>query len=161
MTKEDESIQLSVEKLQSAFVDRIVLSLDTQPTFNKVAVPFQFDYSFFVTIVSNKGKFKIFSAATSDGTETFCIEKVEDILEINKIVEIGSTIASIESEIFTDFRHPYKMVILFQNTEIFLYSGEIYDNFDGILKYNINDEMLLVFYDRQEAKKFENMIKYG
>lgn len=155
------NVQGFVDKLQDAFVDRIILSLDTQPTFDKDAVPFQFDYSFFALIVTNKGNFKIIAASTSNGTETFWIEQVEEISEVDKVIEIGSGIKSIQLETAKDFNHPFKLSIRFDSKEILLYCGEIYDDVDGTIKYNINDEMILVFDERQEAMNFETLINYG
>jgi len=165
MSTEEVNIKENVERfvgiLQDSFVDKIVLSLDVQPTFNKVAVPFQFDYSYFAIIVTDKGNFRVIAAATSEGTETFWIEQVEEILEGDKVIEISSSIRGIRLETAKGFQYPFKMSIEFDNKEIFLYCGEIYDNADETLKYNFNDEMILVFHETQEAMKFEKHINYG
>jgi hypothetical protein len=150
-----------VDKIQGAFIDRMLLLLDTEPTFNKTVVPFKFDYSFLVTLITNKGAFRIISAATFNGTETFWIEQVEEKLVGNKVIEIGSNIQSIKLKTAKDFQHPFKMSIEFDNKEIFLFCGEIYDDIDGSLKYNLNDEMIFVFDERQEAMRFEKLINHG
>src|SRR5690349_7042117 len=109
------NVEEFLDKIQYTFVDRVILSLEKQPSFDKVAVPFKFDYSFFAIIVTEKSNFKVIAAATTEGMETFWIEQFEGNPKGDKAIEIGSTIKSIELGTAWDFQYPFKMSILFED----------------------------------------------
>jgi hypothetical protein len=161
MTAEETNYKLNnrafIDKLQNAFMERIILSLDTEPAFNITTVPFKFDYSLFVTLITSKGNYTVITSATSDGMETFWIEEVKKVPEGNKVTEIDSLLKGIQFEVMKGFKYPFKVSLQLGTRDLFLYCGEIYDNIDGTLRYTFNDEMLLVFDSVQEAMKLERL----
>ena len=149
------NIQGFLDKMQNAFVEKIVLSLDTEPGFETVTIPFTFRYAYFATIITDQGGFKIMTSISSDGVETFWIKEEAGFVGEVMTIEINSTLKSILSETTKRSKYAFKLAFQFDNEELFIYCGEIYDNGDGTNIYRVNDEMLLVFDSRQEAMKFE------
>ena len=47
--------------------------------------------------------------------------------------------------------YAFKIKIEFENSKLFIYSGEVYDKMNNTLDYVINDEMILVFENEKEA----------
>jgi hypothetical protein len=52
----------------------------------------------------------------------------------------------------------YRIKLEFENQSLLVYSGDIYDTSNNNLVYKLNDEMILVFENKEEAEIFENMI---
>jgi hypothetical protein len=153
--------QWFVDELKGAFANRIVLALDLEPSFNKDEVPFQFEYSSFLYIVTDKGNFRILNSQTDDTTCTFWTQQVDDMPGGNKIIEVESTVNSIELKTARGSRYPFKLAIRFENREVFIYCAEIYETWDDTLRYVPGDEMFLVFDKQEEAMKFETLINFG
>lgn len=77
MTKEDiiyrDNLQYFIDTIKDAFIEGIRFAIDTNPTFDPKAIPFNFKYCYSVTIITDKGNFCIHTSATSSGIETFWI----------------------------------------------------------------------------------------
>ena len=155
------NIQTFKDNLQNAFVDKLILCLDSKPTFNKAVIPFSFDYAFYVILVTNRGNFKISSSATFDGTETFWTEKVGNIVEESFFVSINSLIKSIQLDNVKDCKVPARLFLRFDNRDLFIYCAEIYDRLDGSVDYILNDEMILVLYDKTDTPTLDALLNYG
>jgi hypothetical protein len=164
MTTEETNYKANVEdfinKLNGTYVDKIIFSLDKEPVFDVNAVPFHFEYSIDVFFLTQKGNYKVTSAQTSEGTETFWIEQVGQITDNDKELVVNSVVKNVHLERASNISYAFKMSIQFENKEFYLYCGEIYDDVDNSLQYNIYDEMLLAFDSKPEAMKFESLINY-
>lgn len=134
--------------------------LDEEPTFDLSTVPFQFEYSFSAILITEKVNYRIMPMMTSIGLETFWIDQVEKEDSNGKILEVDSVAKAIHFENEKDFSYPFKMSLLFDNREFFLYCAEIYEGNEGCLQYKTNNEMLLAFNDRKEAMEFEELVTY-
>ena len=150
--------ELALHELQHAFVEKIALSIETNPTFDFKVLPFRFEYSFFAILFTNKGNFKIIPAQASSGENTFWIQLIKNFEETTKTIHLNSFIKNIYSEIAKESRYIFKIVFEFETAELFLYCGEIYDTTNETLDYRVNDEMILVFHDKKEAQKFEDLV---
>jgi hypothetical protein len=154
--------ELFVDRLKNASIHKIILLTDTEPEFDLDVVPFSFEYSFSAIVITNHGYYKIFPAATSSGFETFWTEEVEQAYNgYGKVQEINSIPDAVYFESEQGFDYPFKLTLQFVDKAIYLYCGEIYNDSDGRLKYNIYDEMILAFDNKTEARKFEQLINYG
>jgi hypothetical protein len=155
------NIEAFVSELKGCFVYGVALYLDPSPVFDKTFIPFNFEYALQVVIVSAKGNFRIFAAATSEGEETFWADKNEVLSESNTVIEVKSIVKNIELSSINNSRCPFRLVLEFDDRKLFFYCAEIYINAAGKFEYVLNDEMILVFDDSQEAVEFEEIIKFG
>ena len=151
----------TVLQLQNAFIDKVILSLDTDQTFDFNSVPFSFEYSFSASLITDKGNFKITTSQTSLGSDTFWIDTNENNSETGKVKIINSIVKNVFLEVYKESKYPFKMVFELEKATLLLYCGEIYDTSNGKLDYKVNDEMLLVFDDIQESQKFEVLVNCG
>ncbi|MCX6262928.1 MAG: hypothetical protein NTZ47_00090 [Bacteroidetes bacterium] len=151
----------TVLQLQNAFIEKVILSLDTNPTFDPKSIPFSFEYSFSASLITNKGNFNIITSQTSEGSDTFWIDTFENNNEIGKDKIIRSNVKNVFFEAFKESKYPFKLVFELEKSILIFYCGEIYNESNGKVNFKVNDEMLLVFEDMQESQKFETLVNYG
>ena len=152
-----ENFQTFSNSITDSFILQIALNIDYKPTFDKNLVPFDFHYCNSVDIFTDKGNFRIQTSMTDMGVETFWILNNFDLNNSQTLIQINSTVKNITFE--TGYKGPpYKIKIEFVKTAIFIYSGELYNEGENGIKYNKNDEMLLLFQNSEDANKFENLI---
>ena len=154
------NIQDFIDKLKGVLVKRIFLMLDTTPAFDCSSVPFEFAYTHSIVLETDKGELKIRTAMTSSGVETFWIEANEESLDCQVSKMVNSKVLNVGYDNRLN-GYPYKIWIKFENSDLFIYSAEIYDTEDGQLEYKVNDEMILIFDNLTESQKFENKLNYG
>src|SRR6476469_5427438 len=93
------NIELFINRIKNASIEKIILLTDTEPEFDLDVVPFSFEYSFSAIIITNHGFYKIFPTATSSGFETFWTEEVEQAHNgYGEVQEINSTLEAIYFE---------------------------------------------------------------
>ena len=152
-----DNFQTFLNSITDAFVLRIALDIDHKPMFDKNLVPFDFHYCNSVDILTDKGNFRIQTSMTDMGVETFWILNNFALNNSQTLIQINSTVKNIAFE--TGYKGPpYKIKIKFDTTEMFIYSGELYNEGEKGIKYNKNDEMLLVFQNSKDAGRFESLI---
>ena len=140
--------------MQGSVLEKLIFDIDIAPTFDKAALPFEFEYCYSVTFITNTGILKLLTSMTDSSLSSFWTESVEAIESKGNIKEIKSKVKAVH---YTArfCRLPYKISIELQNNDLIIYAAEIYDTVNGKYEYKINDEMLFVFEDKREAEKFE------
>ncbi len=156
-TKNIEDFSIAVEH---AFVSAIYYETDLTPTFDTNKIPFDFVYSHSVSLITNKGNFRIGTAMTSEGIDTFWIIPLSEIDHSNNCVRIESSLNTVVVE-ESIHNLPFKMSIHFNSTSICLYCADIYEGSNDSLDYKINDEMILVFSDTEQASIFETLSNHA
>jgi hypothetical protein len=151
------NLQSFIDNIKNTFIERICLDIDTNPTFDKNTIPFEFKYCNLIRISTNKEHFDIITSMTESSVDTFWISKSTEVRNISEYIEINSTIKNIEYKNGLD-NYAFKIKIEFENSKLFIYSGEVYDKMNNTLDYVINDEMILVFENEKEAEKYETII---
>jgi len=149
-----------VEALEGSLLDKILLMLDLNPTFSISKVPFQFEYCLSLCFVTDKGNYLLVPSMTSNGIETFWSTTPETYPKPNKEILFSKIIKQVKFKSSQKELYPYKLTIVFDEGELQLICGEIYDDWNDKLKYSIYDEMILLFPSRLEALKFEKLITY-
>jgi hypothetical protein len=142
--------------VRNAFVTGIIYDIDSNPTFDVKNIPFDFLYCYSVSLITDKGNFRIHTSMTSEGVDSLWVLQFPEIDQTKSYISIESQIKTIAIKQGID-NLPCKMSITFETKSIFLYAGEIYDRPDNNFAYKINDEMILVFNDEKEALIFENL----
>ena len=146
--------------VQNAFVSGIIYDIDSNPTFDIKNIPFDFLYCYSVSLITDKGNFRIHTSMTSEGIDSLWVLPFSETEQTKSYVSVESQIRTIAIKQGIDSL-PCKMSIAFETKSLFLYAGEIYDRPDNNFDYKINDEMILVFNDEKEAIIFENLSNYS
>jgi len=154
------NIQEFNAKIKNSYVHRVLFKEDNYPTFNKASIPFEFLYCLDVIFITEKGNYRITTSQTEDSLDTFWIDAIEEIDKDLKVYEINSKVIDIFVE-NSVYNYPFKLVFEFEHNTLILYSAEIYDNAEKHLEYRINDEMIIVFINKEDAFKFEKEINSG
>ena len=155
-----DNFQTFIDTIKDSFVECIYFNVDTNPTFDKKAVPFHFLYCYSVSIVSDKGNFDIHTAMTDSGVETFWILPSKEVKTSSNFFQVYSKVISLDTKTGYD-DYPFKIKLEFEKNKVLLYCGELYDKIDGEIDYKINDEMILAFQNEIDAQEFERIINYG
>jgi len=151
------NFQEFVNGLQDCYIEKLVYVEDLEPTFDKASLPFEFRYCFSTTFVTDKGSFLLHTSQTSLGYETFWIDSNKAINKATSERLINSKVKTVSSQNkYTDL--PYKLSIELEKGILNIYAAEIYDDADKMYTIKVNDEMVFVFDDNHEAKKFEESI---
>ncbi len=147
--------QAFIDNMKSAFVKKIYFDLDTNPCFDIQHIPFNFKYCYSITIVTNADIFTINTAMNSDGDFTFSIHSTPATQYSPIFQDVDSLVKSINATYFYD-SYAYKIELEFENSNLILYAGEIYDQVNGF-RCTIYDEMILVFENKTDADIFEQL----
>ena len=151
------NLQSFINSIKESFVERISFDVDTNPTFDRKAIPFEFIYCNSIRITTEKEHFDIITSMTESAIETFWIFASTEVKNFPRHLEISSRVKSIEFKNGTD-NYAFKIKIEFENSNLFIYCGEVYDRADNTFDYRINDEMILVFEDDKDAETFDSLI---
>ncbi|MDQ3108660.1 MAG: hypothetical protein M3R17_02100 [Bacteroidota bacterium] len=144
-----------LDKMKDAVVDRFVFETDENPTFDKAAISFTFRYCHAVTIYTDNGNFKLHTFMANNGIETLWLSPAEATdIDATSFVPVNAKVKGITFKDSHD-GYPFRLQFKFERTKITLYAADIYDNENG-LDYVINDEMILVFENEDDAMQFEN-----
>ena len=149
-----------IDNITGAFIEKIAYKIDTSPTFDKSILPFNFKYCFSIKFVTDKGIFLIRTAMTSFAIDTFWIEQVEETESTDLIKPVHSLVRTIKY-LTGQNNFAYKITFELEKHDYIIFAAEIYDTEKGNYDYKINDEMILVFEDRQDAEKFESFTNYA
>ena len=150
------NIQSFIENIKNSFVERISFVIDTDPTFDKKAIPFEFLYCNSVRITTDKEHFDIITSMTDSAVETFWILHLEKVNDFSKHLIVNSKVKNAEFKTgHNDLA--FRIKIEFEKNKLYFYSGEIYDEEKG-LDYQFNDEMILVIENEKDAETFEKII---
>ncbi|WP_139923643.1 2-amino-4-hydroxy-6-hydroxymethyldihydropteridine diphosphokinase [Hymenobacter sp. DG01] len=153
------NIRLFSNALLNNYLHKVILHIDTNPTFNSSEIPLKFHYAGSATFVTLDQRLKVYTSTTSAGYDTFWTETTKESGADERILVINSKIVSVRISSRSNLELPFKLTIEFENKNLFLYCAEIYPGNDGNFKYSSNDEMILVFEDEKEALKFEELIE--
>jgi hypothetical protein len=151
------NLQDFIDKLEFSFVKEIAYNVDNDSTFNKNLVPFKFQYCHSIRIVTDKTEFDITTSMTDSGYETFWIVSSKEVKDFSSRLIINSILKNISLKNNAD-NFAYRIKLDFENRNLFIYSGEIYETPIDSLVYKLNDEMILVFENENEAELFEKVI---
>ena len=150
------NLQSFIDSIKDSFVERISFDIDTNPTFDKKGIPFEFLYCNSIRISTDKENFDIITSMTDSAVETFWILHLEKVNDFSKHLLINSNVKN--AELKTGHNDlVFRIKIEFEKNKLFFYSGEIYHEAEG-LNYRINDEMILVIENEKDAEKFETII---
>jgi len=150
------NLQSFIDNIKNAFVERISFHIDTDPTFNKKAIPFEFLYCYSLRITTDKEHFDIMTSMTDSAVETFWILHLEKVNDFSKHLLVNSKVKNAEFKTgHNDLA--FRIKIEFEKSILYFYSAEIYDEEEG-LDYRINDEMILVIENEKDAETFETII---
>lgn len=148
-----------IQKLQNSIIISIGYDIDSNPTYDKESIPFKFKYCYSVKINTSSGNFSLRTSQTEKGFDSFWLEEVQgNNFSFDQIIN-----EKVESARFVNSNddYPFKIEIDFENKTLFFYSGEIYDTFQEKLDFRINDEMILIFENKNDAESFEKNINYS
>lgn len=141
-------------KMQGSFVEKITLHIDSQPTFDKAALPFDFLYCFSIEFATDRGNYSLRTAMTSSAIDTFWVEQVDNTQSADLVKDIQSKVVAISCK--NGYSNlAYKISIEFEGFAFFIFAAEIYNTTDDTYDCKLNDEMLLVFENKSESEKFE------
>jgi len=150
------NLQSFIDSIKNSFVERISFDIDTNPTFDKKAIPFEFLYCNSIRITTDKDHFDIITSKTDSAVETFWILHLEKVNDYSKHLLVNSKVKNAEFKTgHNDLA--FRIEIEFEKNKLFFYSGEINYEEEG-LDYRINDEMILVFENEKDAETFETII---
>jgi len=152
-----ENLQSFVDSIRNSFVEKISFDVDTNPTFDKNAIPFQFIYCNSIRLTTEKEYIDITTSMTDRGVETFWIVASSEVKNFSRHLEVNSKVKDISFKTGTD-NYAFKIRIDFENRNLSIYSAEVYDRESNAFDYTINDEMILVFENDTDAEKFEEKI---
>lgn len=148
------NLQYFVNILRDSYIEKLIYDEDLEPIFDKASLPFEFKYCFSTTFVTDKGIFLLQTSLTSLSYETFWIDSIKTITKATSKKLINSKVKTVSSKNkYDDF--PYKLSIELEKGMLTIYAAEIYDDADKKYTIKLNDEMVFVFDDELEAKKFE------
>jgi len=146
--------------LKDSMIGRIDFYSDSDPTFNKDFVPFNFRYCHSIGFQSSTKYHHLFATQTLEGLYSFWVETGKLTFEPTQSVDIGRTLLSYDIVTGID-NYPYKLGLDFGYKKIFLVCGEIYNTIDpSVFDYKINDEMILFFENKQDLQELESRINY-
>jgi hypothetical protein len=94
---------------------------------------------------------------TDLGYETFWVVLSKGEKDFSNNLIINSKLKSTSLKNNAD-NFAFRIKLEFENHNIFIYSGEIYETPNYSLVYKLNDEMLLVFDNEKDAEIYEGMI---
>ena len=151
------NLQSFIDSIKDSFVERISFDVDTNPTFDRKAIPFEFIYCNSIRITTEKEYFDIITSMTDRAIETFWIFASTEVKKFSRHLEVNSRVKCIEFKNGTD-NYAFKIKIEFENSKVFIYSAEVYDKPNSTCDYRINDEMILVFEDEKNAETFDSLI---
>ncbi len=143
-----------VNALKGSFVEKLIFDEDLEPTFDKNSLPFKFKYCFSLVFVTDKGNFLVHTSQTNLGIDTFWIEPDDSVNKITSEQFINSKVKKVTTG-YLDNDSAYKLFVELENGSLIIYAAEIYDDVQKKYTIKINDEMVLVFGDEREARKFE------
>jgi hypothetical protein len=154
------NLQDFLNSLKDAYIEKLIYYEDLEPTFDKAGLPFDFKYCFSTTFVTDGGNFHLRTSMTTLSFETFWVDKIKSITTGTSEKSIHSKVKTVSTEnIDGDFA--YKLCIELGKGMLTIYAAEIYDDGDHKYKIRVNDEMIFVFDDELDAKKFEATKNYG
>jgi len=154
-----DNLQNFIEKIKTSIVARIIFHIDKNPTFDKKSIPFDFNYCYSITVITNEESFEIIPSMTEGGFETFWVRPAELSKDTSNCLELNSRVKGVYLYDGYD-KYAFKIKIEFESNLIFLYSSDLYNNANGGIDYKINDEMILTFSNENEADKFESIINF-
>ena len=149
-----ENLQSFIDIITNSFVEKINFDVDTNPTFDKNAIPFQFIYCNSIRITTEKEHFDITTSMTDQDVETFWIVVSTEVKNFSRHLEVNSKVKGISFK-NSNYGYAFKIRIEFENSNLLIYSAEIYDKENYTFDYKINDEMILVFENDADAEIFE------
>ena len=152
-----ENLQSFIDNIANSFVEKISFDIDTNPTFDTRAIPFQFIYCNSVRITTEKEHFDINTSMTERAVETFWIIASTEVKNFSRYLEVNSKVKGISFKNGID-NYAFKIRIEFENSNLLIYSAEVYDKENRTFDYTINDEMILVFENDTDAETFEAII---
>ena len=153
----NENLQSFADRIRSSFLEKISFDVDTNPTFDKNAIPFQFIYCNSIRVTTEKEHFDITTSMTDRAVETFWIVASPEVKNFSSHLEVNSKVKDISFKTGTD-DYAFKIRIELENRNLLIYSAEVYDRENNAFDYTINDEMILVFENDMDAEKFEAKI---
>ena len=155
-----ENLRSFLETITNAYVEYIDCAIDNAPQFDRKSLPFDFIYCNSISIVTSKGNFTVQTATDSKGLDTFWIVSIKDNVSPDLRIEIRSNLLHTD---FTESKYklPYKLRFKFYNTVVLLYAVEIYATGTTLCDYKINDEMILLFQNEEDATLFEALLDRG
>jgi hypothetical protein len=154
---EVERYRQNIDLFRIAIKDQKIFSLsiepDFDPVFNPELVQFKFYYAYSVVLNTESGLFRVVPSLNAEGFETIWINNESGI---SSEYSYSILFDSIVSEVDIYLKNDYAYGVCFQlaETKFYLFAGEIYDRADGQLDYRVQDEMILVFQDEQNATAF-------
>jgi hypothetical protein len=147
-------------KVQDSFVEKVAFNIDSRPTFDKSTLPFQFYYCFSIVFTTSKGNYKLRTAMTSFAVDTFWVEPIESTESSDLTKSIQSKVMAVGCKNGYNGL-PYRISMEFEDFTLIIFAAEIYDTAADNYEYKMNDEMLLVFDNKDEAEKFETAANYA
>ncbi len=161
MTKEQSEIRNDISNLSfllnGSVIEHIDLFIDSDPTFNKAAVPFKFEYCHSIGFQLEKTYIHLFPRQTLEGLYTFGVNVLTEQPKLIGLqsIKLDQSLSHFESKnAITSY--PYKISLDFDDKKLFIVCGEIYDTLESnVLDYKINDEMILFFEHVEDLEMFE------
>jgi hypothetical protein len=155
-----ENISSFLETINNAYFEYIDCDIDDAPQFDKKSLIFDFVYCNSISMVTSQGNFTVQTATDSEGLDTFWIVSMKDKVKSDLRIEIKSNLLKSD---FTESKYkiPFKLRFKFNNTVVLLYAAEIYDTSTTLCDYKINDEMILLFRNEEDATTFEALLDRG
>ena len=154
----DENIDSLVKELQGHILRKLSFFVDLEPTFDIEKIQFSFKYAHQLIMHTDKSDYSLGTAQTSTAIDALWTDNINSIDKTKKpdlTLEINEQIQNIKVDRGIEDYY-YKLTLTTnKNTWTFI-SADIYDN-NGTVDFKINDEMLLVFSDKQELEKFEKL----
>jgi hypothetical protein len=142
-------------ELINSFIEAVYFKLDDFYAFNITLVPFNFKYCSSILIVTNSNIFNVITSQNDSGDDTFWIVPTTDIITIsapNKQIKAKPKNVYVK---YGDDGYAYKITIEFEKDKLIIFAGDIHDTPNGENRYVVNDEMILVFEDDNDADTFE------
>ena len=150
------NLESFIENITNSFVRRISFDIDTNPTFDKKSIPFNFLYCNSIRITTDKDSFEIITSMTETTVETFWVISSEKTYHFSTDLLVNSKVKNVEFE--NGYCNlAFKIAMEFEKNKLFLYSADIHEK-DENLDYKINDEMIVVIENEMDAETFETII---
>ena len=112
-----ENLQSFVDSIRNSFVEKISFDIDTNPTFDKNAIPFQFMYCNSIRVTTEKEHFDITTSMTDRAVETFWIIASTKIKSFSRHLEVNSKVKDISFKTGTD-DYAFKIRIELENSSL-------------------------------------------
>jgi hypothetical protein len=114
------NLQTFIDKIKNSFVERISFVIDTNPTFDKKAIPFQFLYCHAIRITTDREQFDIITSMSDSHVETFWILQLEKVNDFSKHLPVNSRVKNANFETgYNDLA--FKIKIEFEKNKLFFY----------------------------------------